>query len=489
MPERARNVTRPNAAAKAAVAGVEAPSMAVMSESEMARLRDIVQQRDVQVAREASDRRAHLKEVSNARVANWPNTIEAQRMKKERQRKERFDEEEERRKVIDQQETELQEAKKQAAIRKANLQLYEQNDKIKTFSSKLFLASVLDEREQQLQLKAQRKVAQKAIDARWEVMQAEELRAAKEAEARKLEAAERRAVELKEAQLQQLADIKARKVQRRDEGVTEGMHIKARAQEAVAEEVEAEKKRKLEQAQRNRELVRANEEQKRLREEREAQERAEEEKILQFAALKEEQMLERKRRVDDKHTAKLGRRQKLIDHQAEMLKELQQATEEREMRALRDFEKERREREEREAALRKQREQDIDRSRKMQLERKSAKKEREAAEKAHMQEVWRVHAERMIDEELDERMEGRRAAERAQHIVLLQAQEKRMQALKEKEQEFVEGLRQQDAAKAEQEEYEAYVNSVMHDYVTRGRNGELVQTAARRTKTVKPSTA
>ena len=489
MPERARNLTRPNAAVKAAVAGVDAPSMAVMSESEMARLRDIVAQRDAQVARENSDRRAHLKEVSNARVANWPNTIEAQRMKKERQRKERFDEDEERRKLIDQQETELQEAKKQAAIRKANMQLYEQNDKIKTFSSKLFLASVLDEREQQLQLKAQRKTAQKAIDSRWDVMQAEELRKAKEAEVAKLEAAEARAVALKEAQLQQLADIKARKVARRDDNVREGMAIKSRAQDAIAEEVEAEKKRKLDQAQRNRDLVKANEEQKRLREEKEARERAEEEKILQFAALKEEQMLERKRRVDDKHTAKLGRRQKLIDTQAEMLQELKQATEEREMRAMRDFEKERREREERENALRQQRLQEIDRSRRMQLDRKRSQKEREAIEKAHMQEVWRVHADRMIDEELDERMEAKRTAERTQHIVLLQAQEKRMQALKEKEQDFVEGMRQQEAAKAEQDEYEGYVNSVMHDYVTRGRNGDLVQTAARRTKTVKPSTA
>jgi hypothetical protein len=485
MAERVRNVIRPNPAAKAAMAGVEAPSMAVLSETEMNRLRDIVANREQQVAMEQVDRRAHLKEVSDARVANWPNTIEAQRMKKERGRKARFEEEEERRKVIDQQETELQEAKKQAAIRKANMLLYEQNDKIKTFSSKLFLASVLDEREQQLHLKQQKKAAQKAIEERFTLQQAEELKRAQEEEEKKLEEAERRAVALKQAQLQQLADIRVRKIARRDDNVNEGAAIKHRAMQAVDEEVRAEVDRKLGQKARAKELITANEEQKRLREAKLERERVEEEKILKFASVKEEQMLERKRRVDDKHSAKLDRRQRLIDQQAEMLAELQAATEEREMKAMRDFEKERREREEREANVRAERQMEIDRSRRMQLDRRSTRKEREANEKGHMQDVWRQHAERMIDEELEERMDQRRTAERNQHVVLLQAHEKRMQALKEKEQDFIEGLRQQEAAKQEQEDYEKYVNSVMHDYVSRGRNSDLVQTAARRTKTLK----
>lgn len=406
-------------------------------------------------------------------------------MKKERTRRQRFEEEEARRRVIDEQETELQQAKQEAAIRKANLLLYEQNDKIKTFSSKLFLASVLDEREKQIELKQQRKAVQKLLDDRWSVVQAEDLRQAEEEEVIKQTRAQERALALKAAQVQQLAEIREVKIARRDDNIREGQQIKRRAIEAVEEEIELEKQRKLAQKERARDLVVANGENRKIREERLAREKEEEEKILQYAAIKEEQMQERKRRVDEKHQAKLERRHKLIEAQAELLQEIKNATEEREMRALRDFEKERREREEREEALRQERQREIDISRRMQLEKKRAARERDAIQKAHMQEVWRLHAERMIDEELDERQSARRKAEITQHILLLQAQEKKMQTLKEKEAEYKEGLLQQEALKREQEEYENYVNSVMQDYVTRGQGSELVQTAARRTKTLK----
>lgn len=483
--QRVRNVTRANASVKAAVAGVEQPSTAVMAESELQRLHDIIDNRTVENAKAQRTRREELKEISAKRVANWPNTIEAQRLKKERARKERFEEEEARRRIIDEQETELQQAKQEAAIRKANTLLYEQNDRIKTFSSKLFLASVLDEREKQMQLKVERKAAAKQSEAEWDVLETEQLRKAEAAELAKLKAADERAYALKKAQLEQLAEIRERKIGARDENIREGLAIKSRAQQQIEEEAAAELKRVADQKARSRELVLANEEQRAIKARKAAEEKAEEEKIFKFAKVKEEQMAERKRRVDEKFGAKLVRRQNLIDRQAELLQEIQAATEEREMRAMRDFEKERREREEREAAARARREADIDAHRKMQLARKDRTRQREAHEKAHMQEVWRHHAERMIDEELDERQEKRRDAERNQHFLLLQAQEKRRQAAHEKRQEYIEGLQLQEAEKGEQEAYENYVNSIMHDYVTRGRGSDLVQTAARRTKTLK----
>ncbi len=105
--QRVTNVSRPSPAAKAVINGLPAPSCAVVSNSELSRLTGIVENDALNQVVEEQERRQQLKEISKQRVANWPNTIEAQRLKKERARRERFQEEEERRKVIDEQEAQL----------------------------------------------------------------------------------------------------------------------------------------------------------------------------------------------------------------------------------------------------------------------------------------------------------------------------------------------------------------------------------------------
>jgi hypothetical protein len=484
MATRVRNVGKANAATKAVAAGVAPPTSAVVSEGEMSRFYDIVENKTVVEAKSAVAHRQDLREKSDARVSHWPNTIEAQRLKKERTRRERFDVEEERRKVIDEQETALKAAKQEHAIRKANLLLYEQNDRIKTFSSKLFLASVLDERQKQLSVKHEKKALAQQVDAHWGMVQAAELRKAEQAETSKAKASDDRAYALKEAQLSQLADIRVTKIARRDGLYSEGQAIKKLAEVAVAEEIENEEKRKENQRGLSKELVAANTESRRIRDAQKAADVKEEEKILAFAAQKEQQMLERKRRVDEKFVAKQARRQDLIDVQGELLQEIKNATEEREMKAMRDFDRERREREERENAVRTQRQREIDVSRSSQLARRENKKQHEHAQKSKMQAQWRHHAERLIDEELDELRDRRSDAERNQHMLLLQVQEKKQQGAHERRQDYLEGIQMQQAMAEEQASYESYVNSIMHGQVAQGAASEIVKSAARRNKTM-----
>lgn len=483
--QRVTNVSKPSVCAKAVIAGLPAPSCSVVADGELERIYSIVESTAARQAQSEADERQSRREASQKRVAHWPNTIEAQRLKKERVRRERFQEEEERRKVIDAQEAELLAAKQAAAVRKANLLLFEQNDRIKTFSSKLFLATVLEEREKQLSFKEERDAAMRQLEAQAAAQQAEELLRAEEQEKTKIKAIAHRTFELKQSQLQQLADIRTTRIKARDEDRSEGQMIKQRAEDAVREELEAEERRRHQQKMRARDLVSANTSSEKLKEQRRAVEQTEEEKIAEFAKIKEEQMAERKRRIEEKRALKLEKRQVLIDRQAQLLLELQQATEERELKAMRDFDGERRAREEREQAARDKRQAEIDAFRKAQREVTESKKAAAEAEKARMKQVWTVRADRLIDEELDERREARAKAERVQHFHLLQAHEKRMQEVHEHRKAFEEGIHMQNALRDEQQAYEAYVSSVMQDYVSKGRKSELVQLAVRRARSLK----
>lgn len=474
MPGRVRNLQQPTAAAKAVANGQPPPSCAVLSAGELNKFEKLCAPPN----QAEQERRAELRKVSDERVAHWPNTIEASRLKKERARKERLEAEEARRVIIDQEEKALQDAQKESAIRKANLLLYEENDRIKNFKSKLFLATVLDEREKQLAVREEKKAIQKQAEAYWDVIAEEELRKAEAKEAEKKKAIKDRANALKQQQLDQLEEVRKIKIAERDADRAEGRSIAKSVEEGIKEEHAIEERKLLERKKIAKELIDANEKNREWRAQRHAREKAEEAEIAEYAKVKEAQMLERKKRMDEKFKAKLGRRQTLIDRQGEYLQQLKDAVEEREMRAMRDFERERAEREGKEQAARDRRQKEMADFRTEQHLRKQLKQAKEEAEKIRMQEVWKDRAALLIEEELDERAEARAHADTLQRFHLLQAQEKHRQKYREKQDEIEDGLKLQEAMKEEQEVYHAYVNSVMGEYIRHGRDSEIVKKAS-----------
>jgi hypothetical protein len=78
-------------------------------------------------------KREQLRKISNDRLKNWPNTLEAMRMKKETYMKDRADAEEAQRREVDRGEAELRKQSRVETIRRANDILYEQTDKMKMF--------------------------------------------------------------------------------------------------------------------------------------------------------------------------------------------------------------------------------------------------------------------------------------------------------------------------------------------------------------------
>jgi len=84
---------------------------------------------------QAENRQRRLKELSDAKVRNWPNTLEATRRKKESWKQERLAKEEAARKVIDAEEAELFNKSRRAALERAKTIVYEQQDKVKNLRS------------------------------------------------------------------------------------------------------------------------------------------------------------------------------------------------------------------------------------------------------------------------------------------------------------------------------------------------------------------
>ena len=120
--------------------------------------------------------RQRLHELSNSRKAKWPNTIEANRERKDKLRQEKLDAEERMRVEIDKEEEALQAEKRRLAIERANKMLYDSTDRVKALHSKLMLADVMQERERQIDLKKTLEAKEMAEDEKWYQKQQEAIR-------------------------------------------------------------------------------------------------------------------------------------------------------------------------------------------------------------------------------------------------------------------------------------------------------------------------
>jgi hypothetical protein len=124
------------------------PTVTTLSSDELERMMASVSAPN-QSDREA--RRLALKEKSEDRKSQWPNTLEAMRKKKDRWKKDKEEKEEEVRRRIDEEEARLQKESRTRQIERANRLLNEQTDRMKTLRSKQLLADVVHHRKLQLE--------------------------------------------------------------------------------------------------------------------------------------------------------------------------------------------------------------------------------------------------------------------------------------------------------------------------------------------------
>lgn len=89
--------------------------------------------------------RQELQGLSNARVSKWPNTIHAQRERKEQERITKLENDEIARREIDAEEEGYQQELRQGQLDKANKQFHDNQDMVKALHSKMLLCDVTAE--------------------------------------------------------------------------------------------------------------------------------------------------------------------------------------------------------------------------------------------------------------------------------------------------------------------------------------------------------
>ena len=106
----------------------------------------------------------HLRILSKNKSKNWNDSIEKKKKMEYEMAKRRFLEEEKRKREIDEQEKKYFDARENMIIQKAKEQLFNEQDAVKSFNSKLTLCDTLKEREIQKEIKNRKKEINNIIE-------------------------------------------------------------------------------------------------------------------------------------------------------------------------------------------------------------------------------------------------------------------------------------------------------------------------------------
>lgn len=304
------------------------PHTAVITTNDFDSIRHRASSTGREVSQKQKDREV-LHKISQERLKHWPNTIEANRMKKEKAKLEKAEEEERLRRIIDAEEEALQKEKRRLAIERANKILYDETDRVKALHSRLMLSDVLKEREAQIALKGKMMASEEEDEKEWVEKQKHLLRKMDTEEEFKDTMMQTRSVQLQHARKEQLQDLRKRHERKIEELKIEGELTRQKAEADLRAERDAEMEKARRERLANIESMRANEYLKTLKDEERRREEAEEQKMQNFAKMKEKNLLERRHREAEKFRKKQEARAKMIDLQVKKLQDIQQQNAER----------------------------------------------------------------------------------------------------------------------------------------------------------------
>lgn len=232
--------------------------MSYITQTDLKRMRESVQEID---SNETSiiDKKAHLKKLSNDKVKNWPNTLEATRRKKEAFLKDKHEREELERQEIDRQEAEIRKIDRINTIKRANELMYAQKDKMKLLKSQALFCDVIADRDKQVIEVQQRKQASKVVAQKDHENILKTVKELEEIELNKIIKQQEAIKEVAKVRQQQLLDAKARKDAEIEEQRQIGLAMKRLAEQRLQEDIQLHEAKTKMTKQRNFEFLQANE--------------------------------------------------------------------------------------------------------------------------------------------------------------------------------------------------------------------------------------
>ena len=415
-----------------------------------------------------------LKKLSVAKAKNWKDSLEMKKKNEFEMAKKRFLDDEMRRRQLDEEEKKYQNAQNDIIIQKARRQLFEEQDAVKSFNSKLLFCDTLKERDYQKEIQNRKKQINDIINKRFlenEKKKIEEYD--KKIELKKILEEEKRK-EIMNAMREQLQESKIKIIQDYQERLVEGRLMKINMQKALEEEKKLAELKEQRKKQMQKEYFEANERLKKEKQLKEEKELAEEKKIELFAIKKQQRDDLRKKVEDQKIKDKLDMHQKLIDLQLNNLMKIQKEKEEAFNRAIEANSKQKDEKEEELERLNQQKKNKIlQEIKENMLNSKKEKEEKRLKEKQddlNYIEEFKKKLAFLETEERNEFLDKKRREKDLADYRRLQTEEKRRIALNDFEQINEDNYKQLKRLEMEDDDFIKYAEYWIQEYKRQGKN-------------------
>ena len=265
-----------------------------------------------------------LKKLSLAKSKNWADSLEMKKKNEFELAKKRFLEDEERRRRIDEEEKKYLDTQNDIILQRAKQLLFEEQDPVKSFNSKLLYCDTLKERDYQKEITDRKKQINEIIEK--QLFENEKKKIDdydKKLEMKKKMEEEKRKERMK-IMREQLQESKIKLIQDYQERMVEGQLMKLNMQKALEEEKRNNELREQKKKEMQKEYFDANEKLRKAKEEQRQKDIDEEKKIEEFAIKKQQRDDLRKKVEDQKLKQKIDNHQKLIDVQFNNLLKMQQ---------------------------------------------------------------------------------------------------------------------------------------------------------------------
>lgn len=177
-----------------------------------------------------------LKAISQNKMKQWPDSIEMAKKNKLESRKRVFFEKEMEKRKIDEEEKKFQEMQKKIVIERANKLLFEAQDPVKSFNSKMLLSDVLKEREYQKEIKIRKEEMENQIENKWLELEKDIVKENELKDIKKNDAQNQKKKDQMKFINQQFHDYKIKKIKDYQDSVIEGEMIKLASKQAVEED-------------------------------------------------------------------------------------------------------------------------------------------------------------------------------------------------------------------------------------------------------------
>jgi len=415
-------------------------------------------------------RKLELQKKSKARVNKWTNTLEGSRRQKQKMRAERFEREEKERQKIDAEEAAVQQEIRKNILDKANHQIFNECDRIKTFHSMMMFSDVIAEREAQMELKEELKKLELQREERFKELDRENYQKSLDREIREKKELEDRTAEQVRCQQEQREIKAARAREEKDRYEKEGMMIRLKAVEDLAMEKKVEENRKRLEKQTFMSSLKILEYNKHIKEKEKERFEREDEKIKEYAAHKDLMQEKRKQRDKELKEDKLMHQQRMIDRQAAILLELQNKDEERTENQVKEKDEAERIKAEQKAAFLGNMEWDIKQSRREDIERKQIQRMKNIHEQLELKADWDQRIDKLNKDDKEKVENKNKKLRELQQDHIKQAELKRRKAKEERRagdknlKSAKRGLEQEDL------DFHKYAEQVIKEYAEDGKN-------------------